>query len=307
MTAPALDLDARTASATHASVRPLGSTMGARVTGVDLCDRLSPVDLDRLWSLLLAHKVLVFGGQSLDADSLVAFARQFGPLTPSHPVMAPVDVDHPEVWEIDSRGAIRNDVWHTDVTFVERPPLGSVLRAVRVPEIGGDTSWADLEAAYASLSAPIRTAIDGLTALHDGSRSFASSLAQRGSRGNDWDGTAFSAFTPVEHPVVRVHPETGRRSLFVNPEFTLSINGVSSYESRGLLDALYAHITKPEHVVRHAWTAGDVVIWDNRCTAHYANLDYGSVTRVMQRVTWVGDVPVGPRSSATPSRHPRRP
>ena len=287
--------------------RRLSATIGARVTGVDLSQPLPPADREALWSLLLSHKVLVFPGQHLDADTQVAFARQFGDLTPSHPVMAAVDDDHPEVWEIDSYGAIRNDVWHTDVTFVERPPLGSVLRAVRVPEFGGDTSWASLEAAYDSLSAPIRTAIDGLTAVHDGSRTFAQSLAERGAAYADWDGRAFSAFVPVEHPVVRVHPETGRRSLFVNPEFTVSIAGLSAYESRGLLDALFAHISKPEHVVRHSWTAGDVVVWDNRCTAHYANLDYGDVHRVMQRVTWVGDVPVGPRPAVTPSRHPRRP
>ncbi len=277
----------------HRGVHRLSTTFGARIDGVDLRTPLDETGRAHLWQLLLDHKVLVFPAQALDSDGQVAFASQFAELTASHPVMAPVDADHPQIWQIDSYGEIRNDVWHTDVTFVQRPPLGSVLRAVTVPEVGGDTNWADLEAAYASLSAPIRDLVDGLTALHDGSRTFAATLAERG-RGNAWDGDVFGGFAPVEHPVVRVHPETARKALFVNPEFTTSIVGLSSFESRGLLDALFAHLSKPEHVVRHRWSAGDVVVWDNRATAHYANLDYGDFRRVMQRVTWVGDVPVGP-------------
>lgn len=275
------------------TVDRVGTTFGARVAGVDLREPLDAAGRNLFWKLLCEHKVLFLPGQSLDSDAQVAFAEQFGELTSSHPVMPAVDEDHPQIWEIDSYGAIRNDIWHTDVTFVPRPPLGSVLRAVRVPETGGDTSWADLEAAYASLSAPIRALVDGLTALHDGSRTFAAALAAHGG-GNAWDGSTFTGFSLVEHPVVRVHPETGRKSLFVNPEFTTTIKGLSPYESRGLLDALFAHLSKPEHVVRHRWSAGDVVVWDNRSTAHYANFDYGDFHRVMQRVTWAGDVPVGP-------------
>jgi alpha-ketoglutarate-dependent taurine dioxygenase len=275
-------------------VRRLNTTFGAQVAGLDLRDPLDQAGRQQLWSLLMEHKVLFFPEQTLDADSQVAFARQFGELTPSHPVMAPVDDDHPEIWEIDSSGDIRNDVWHSDVTFVKRPPLGSVLRAITIPEIGGDTSWGDLEAAYNSLSAPIRDLIDGLTAVHDGTRSFGPSLAKRKGAGNAWDGSTFSGFSPVEHPVVRVHPETGRKALFVNPEFTVSIKELSAYESHGVLDLLFAHITKPEHLVRHRWSKGDVVMWDNRITVHYANLDYGDFRRVMQRVTLMGDAPYGP-------------
>lgn len=279
---------------TQLAVRRLSPTIGADITGIDLRTPLTDAGRADLWALLLEYKVLFFPGQNLDADTQVAFTRQFGELTPSHPVMKSVDDDHPEIWQIDAYAEIRNDIWHTDVTFVKRPPLGSVLRAVNVPEHGGDTNWADLEAAYASLSAPVQHLVDGLTALHDGSRTFASALAKREGQGNDWDGSSFQGFEMVEHPVVRVHPETGRKALFVNPEFTVSIRGLSPYESRGLLDALYAHISKPEHTVRHQWTAGDVAMWDNRSTAHYANYDYGDFPRVMQRVTLAGDVPVGP-------------
>lgn len=282
-----------TAIATDLHIRRLNTTFAAEVSGLDLRQPLDEETRARVWELFLEHKILFFPGQRLDADSQVAFARQFGELTPSHPVMAPVDDEHPEIWQIESTGEIRNDVWHSDVTFVRRPPLGSVLRAITIPDIGGDTSWADLEAAYQSLSAPVRTLVDGLTALHDGARSFGPSLAKRKGMGNDWDGESFSGFAPVEHPVVRVHPESGRRALFVNPEFTIGIKDLSPYESRGILDALFAHISKPEHIVRHRWSDGDVVMWDNRITAHYANLDYGDFRRVMQRVTLVGDAPFG--------------
>lgn len=286
-------LATRTPPSTTLRTRRLNTTFAAEVTGLDLREPLAEARRAELWGLLLEHKVLFFHDQQLDADSQVAFARQFGELTPSHPVMAPVDEEHPEIWQIDSSGEIRNDIWHTDVTFVRRPPLGSVLRAISIPEVGGDTNWADLEAAYDSLTPEVRTLVDGLSAVHDGTRSFGPSLAKRRGQGNAWDGSTYAGLTQVEHPVVRVHPETGRKGLFVNTEFTLYIKDVSPYESRGILDILFAHISKPEHIVRHTWAEGDVVIWDNRITAHYANFDYGGFRRLMQRVTWKGDVPFG--------------
>ena len=279
-----------TTTLTH-TLAPLSPKFGARIEGIDLSS-LSPDNATAIRAALLEHKVLVFPGQSLDAEQHIAFASLFGDATSSHPVMPAVNEEHPEVWEIDSLDATaRNDAWHTDVTFVRRPPLGSILRAVRVPEVGGDTLWADLEQAYLSLSAPVRELIDGLTAEHDGTREFGGYLAENG--GNVWDGELVERLVPVVHPVVRVHPESGRRGLFVNPWFTTRIVGLSDAESRGILDALYAHLTKPEHLVRHHWTAGDVVFWDNRITAHYATADYGSFHRVMQRVTIAGDVPLG--------------
>ena len=280
---------------TSASARALGPAIGAEVRGIDLREPLSPSQVTTLWDLVLAHKVVFFPGQALDSDAQIAFAQHFGTLTSAHPVVAPVDDSHPEVWQIDSYQEVRNDEWHTDVTFVERPPLAGILRAISVPEVGGDTSWTDLEAAYQGLSKPIQDLIDGLTAIHDGSREFSGILAQREGAGNVWDGEVFTGFAGVEHPVVRVHPETGRKSLFVNPGFTVAIKGLSRVESSHLLELLYAQFARPEHQVRHRWTAGDLVVWDNRNTAHYANFDYGDFRRIMQRVTLGGDRPVGPQ------------
>jgi len=160
---------------------------------------------------------------------------------------------------------------------VKRPHLGSILRAVTLPPHGGDTNWADLQLAFASLSGPVQRLAEQLTAVHDGTREFGYYLAQRRrGEGSLWEGERFRRLEPIEHPVVRVHPETGRRSLFVNPGFVSHIAGVSDAASRHLLDLFYAHITKPEHIVRHRWQLGDVAMWDNRATVHYANRDHGT-------------------------------
>lgn len=272
----------------------LGPHFGADVHDIDL-DRASDDELAEVRAALVEHKVLFFDGQQLDDDGQVRLGRRLGELTASHPVVGGVDEAHPEVYALDSADNGFADVWHTDVTFMPRPPLGSILRAVTLPPSGGDTNWADSQLAYESLSAPVRDLADRLTAVHDGNREFGYYLAQRrGGQGSVWDGEVVTRLDPVEHPVVRVHPETGRRGLFVNPGFTSHIVGVSEAESRGILDLLYAHLTKPEHIVRHRWRAGDVAMWDNRSTAHYANRDYGTAHRVMHRITLRGDVPVGP-------------
>jgi taurine dioxygenase len=273
----------------------LGAHHGARISGVDLTTA-SDEQIAAIRAALVDHKVLFFGGQHLDPDSQVRLGRRIGELTPSHPVVRGVDDDHPEIYALDAADNGFADVWHTDVTFVRRPPLGSILRAVQVPEVGGDTQWADAEAAYASLSEPVRRLADQLSAVHDGTREFGYYLAQRG--GNSWDDETFSRLEPVVHPVVRVHPESGRRGLFVNPGFTSHVVGVSEFESRSLLDLFYAHLTKPEHLVRHRWQPGDVAMWDNRSTLHYANRDYGDFRRIMHRITLRGDEPVGPGAAA---------
>ncbi|WP_433306355.1 TauD/TfdA dioxygenase family protein [Actinoplanes sp. CA-030573] len=274
-------------------LEPLGPHFGAIVHGVDLT-AVTDAELAELRASLVDRKVLFFRDQLLDDDTQVALGRRLGELTASHPVVAGVDERHPEVYALDSTDNGFADVWHTDVTFMKRPPLGSILRAVVLPPTGGDTQWADAQAAYDSLAEPVRRLADKLTAVHDGNREFGYYLAQRrGGRGNEWDGEVVTQLTPVEHPVVRVHPETGRRGIFVNPGFTSHIVGVSEFESRGILDLLYAHLTKPEHIVRHRWRPGDVAIWDNRSTAHYANRDYGDQRRVMHRITLRGDLPLG--------------
>jgi taurine dioxygenase len=271
----------------------LGPGFGAEVRGIDLATA-SDGEVAAVRRALTEHKVLFFSGQDLDPDSQIALGNRLGSLTASHPVVPGLDEAHTEIYALDSADNGFADVWHTDVTFVRRPPLGSILRPVTLPPTGGDTNWADLELAYRSLSEPVRALADQLTAVHDGTREFGYYLAQRrGGEGSVWDGERYRSLEPVEHPVVRVHPETGRRSLFVNPGFTSHIVGVSDAESRHLLDLFYAHITKPEHIVRHRWQVGDVAMWDNRATAHYANRDYGDARRVMHRVTLRGDEPVG--------------
>jgi len=278
-------------------LEPLGPAFGAVVHDVDLAD-LDDAELRGIRQALLDHKVLVFRGQQLTDDGQVAFASRLGELTAGHPV-AKAAPGHAEIYRIDSSDPefSFSDVWHTDVTFVETPPAASVLRAVTLPDTGGDTSWADSQLAYESLSAPVRRLVDDLVAVHDGNREWGAYLRRHAGRGNEWDGRVVTALPPVEHPVVRVHPETGRRGLFVNPGFTSHVVGVSDAESRGILDLLYAHLTRPEHTVRHRWAPGDVGIWDNRATAHYANNDDAG-TRVMARVTLRGDRPLGP--SPTP-------
>lgn len=275
-------------------LEPLGPSFGATVHGLVL-SVADDAQLAAVREALVEHKVLFFVGQDLDPDSHVRLGNRLGGLTASHPVVPGLDEQHPEIYALDSADEGFADVWHTDVTFVRRPPLGSVLRAVVLPPVGGDTTWADSQLAYDSLSEPVRDLADRLVAVHDGSREFGYYLAQRrGGEGSTWDGQTYRRLEPVEHLVVRVHPETGRKGLFVNPGFTSHVVGLSDAESRGVLDLLYAHLTKPEHLVRHRWSAGDVAMWDNRSTLHYANRDYGTAHRVMHRVTLAGDEPAGP-------------
>ena len=279
MSPTALDLD----------VSRLTPALGARVHGLNISEHLDAATVAQIRSLLLEYKLLVFPDQALTGDTQIAFAGRFGTLTANHPVNPPLDAQHPEVWQIETR----NDQWHTDVAFVERPPAASVLRAVNVPEYGGDTLWGDLEAAYESLTPGLQRLADGLVAWHDGSDEFAEVLSAMGGAGNEWEGQVYRELAPVTHPVVRVHPETGRKSLFVNPGSTRRIEGVSEAESKHLLEIFYAHITKPEHTVRIQWQPGDVAFWDNRSTVHYATYDYPGFHWVMQRVTLAGDAPVG--------------
>jgi len=281
-------------SAVTLNLEPLGPRFGAIVHDLDLA-LATDAQIAAVRAQLTERKVLFFRGQhDLDPTGQVRLGNRVGELTASHPVVPGIDEDHTEIYALDSADNGFSDVWHTDVTFMKRPPLGSILRAVTLPPSGGDTSWADLELAYDSLSPAVRRLADELDAVHDGNREFGYYLAQRRQgQGSVWEGETVTSLEPVVHPVVRVHPETGRRSLFVNPGFTEWIQGVSDAESRHLLDLFYAHITKPEHIVRHRWAEGDVAMWDNRATVHYANRDYGDARRVMHRVTLRGDAPVG--------------
>ncbi|MFZ4518333.1 MAG: TauD/TfdA dioxygenase family protein [Microthrixaceae bacterium] len=287
-------------SATAYTVRPLSGSIGAVVEGLDVrhLDDDTVADLRELW---LDRKVVFFTAQHLDPDEHLAFARRFGEPTEGHPVVPGID-GHPEVFEIDYTAASRlydsyGDVatrergvaWHTDVTFVTRPPLGSILRAVVVPPAGGDTLFSDQEAAFAALSPALQDFLRGLRAVHDGRRQFQPILDAVGT--GRWEGREFTSIEPVEHPVVRTHPETGRESLFVNPGFTKSLVGLTAPESDALLTFLYAHSVRPEFTVRHHWGPGDLGFWDNRATQHAVVGDFGDQHRVIQRVTLRGDEP----------------
>lgn len=278
-------------------VRPLSGTIGAVVDGIDLRTLDGPAT-EAVRRVLLDRKVLFFPEQHLSPAELVAFGARFGDLTPAHPVM-PSLPGHPEVLEVDAtrsrtdpryRDELETDTWHADVTFLPTPPLGSVLAAKELPPAGGDTIFADQQRAYETLSEPLRTLVDGLRAVHDGRPSFARFLATN-EDGGTWDGQPLGELAPVEHPVVRTHPETGRRGLFVNPTFTSHLVGLRPLESRRLLELLHEHATAPEQQVRWHWSVGDVAFWDNRSTLHYPVRDYGEVHRLMHRVTIRGEQP----------------
>jgi alpha-ketoglutarate-dependent sulfate ester dioxygenase len=290
---------------TELTVRPAAGHIGADVSGVDLSRPLDAVTVARITDALHRHKVIFFRDQRLDHAAQIAFGRHFGELTYAHPHDDAPPEGHPEIFTIDPRRYARrygNDPaatrrkysyvagWHTDVTAAVNPPAASILRAEVVPEIGGDTTWTNLVAAYQGLSAPVRAFVDGLRAEHR--------------YGGDRTPTGGSAYARrVEdnllvavHPVVRVHPVTGERALFVNPGFTSHVVDVEPRESRAILDLLYAEITRPEYTVRFRWHAGSVAFWDNRATAHLApaDLDHLDVRRTLHRVTVIGDRPVGP-------------
>lgn len=283
------------------TIEPLTGTLGAVIHGVDLAGELSPDEITAIRSTLLGFRVVFFREQQLSPTRLVAFGRRFGELTPAHPLLGGLDADHPEILVLDSgdyplgvgsrgNGTSYNNRWHTDVTFSQRPPTGTILAAQMIPARGGDTLWADLVDAYETLSDPIRTMIDTMTAVHDASGTF------NRFREDDPTGeqqTKLTRLAPVEHPVVRVHPETGERGLFVNETFTQRIVGLSPPESDAILRLLYTHTIEPERVVRWRWRHGDVAFWDNRATAHYAAADYGDSRRIMHRITIAGDAPVG--------------
>ena len=281
-------------------VRRLSGNIGAEIRGVDVreLDDDTTAALRTLW---LRHKVVFFPDQHLTPDEHVTFAKRFGEVTPAHPVV-PGLADRPEVFEIDytksaqlaaqygSVARARSVHWHTDVTFVERPPSGSILNAVVIPPHGGDTQWSNQVAAYEALSPALQHFLDGLTAIHDGKAAFSAALAAR-PEGGEWDGEVYDRLDPVEHPVVITHPETGERALFVNPGFTSHIAQLELEESQALLAYLYAHSVKPEFTVRYHWSQGTIGFWDNRATQHSVVGDFGDQHRVIQRVTLRGQKP----------------
>jgi len=280
--------------ATTLDISLVSPVIGAEVHGLDLSRPLGDAVVAQVRNALNHHHVLFFPDQDLSPEEQADFARQFGEVTPAHPVIPSIEGNR-EVLAIDGRED-RASWWHTDVTFLNTPPLGSILHMREAPEVGGDTMWVSLQAAYEALSAPVRALCDGLIAWHHDPW-FAAEVEAKG--GYEWDGTWHDRLYPASHPVVRTHPETGRNGLFVNSHFTKFIEGVSEVESSALLNMLYQHCQRPEFSCRFHWKVGAVAFWDNRATLHYALDDYGDAPRYAHRVTLRGDRPYGPARPAT--------
>jgi alpha-ketoglutarate-dependent sulfate ester dioxygenase len=273
---------------TGISVTKLGSRIGAQIDGVRLGGDLTATDVDAIHAALLEHKVIFLRDQDhLDDRQQQEFARLFG--TPvGHPSLRLAGDDGAMIQPIDSEYA-KATVWHTDVTFTTDYPKASILRAVELPDYGGSTLWASTEAAYRALPASLRALADNLWALHSNRFDYADPAA-----GTELRPEAAAFVAPdfrTEHPVVRVHPETGERSLLLGA-FVRQIIGLDTVESALVLELLQRRITQPENTVRWAWRPGDVAMWDNRATQHRAIDDYDDQRRVMHRVTLGGDVPV---------------
>jgi len=281
-------------------IRPLTTALGAEVLGPDLSQPLSNMEFDTIHNALLKHKVIFFRDQELTPEQHIAFARKFG-LLDVHPYL-PGLPGHEEVMPIvkeadDARKVNIGGRWHSDTTFYEEPAMGSILYALDVPEVGGDTMWANAGLAYARLSAGLKATLESLNALHSTQNSFAAG-GRLEVKGDDAGMATMKLSTDdhevkeVIHPVVRTHPETGEKILFVNPNFTIRFEGWSSEESQPLLAFLYEHTVRPEFLCRFRWQKGSIAFWDNRCTQHMALNDYHGSRREMHRVTVRGDKPV---------------
>jgi alpha-ketoglutarate-dependent taurine dioxygenase len=278
----------------------LGANIGARIDGVRLADDLGPETVAAINDALLAHKVIFFRDQhDLDDDGQLAFASKLGIPTTAHPTLSEGET----VLPIDSRYDKANS-WHTDVTFVDRIPKASLLRAVSLPSYGGTTTWASTEAAYDQLPAPLRVLTENLWAVHTNQYDYVREYADRHEAQTDtvreYREEFVREYYETEHPVARVHPETGNRVLLLG-HFIKQFVGLGPTESATLFNLLQARVTKLENTIRWSWLPGDLAIWDNRATQHYAVADYDDQYRRLSRVTLAGDIPVdihGQRSRA---------
>jgi taurine dioxygenase len=277
-------------AAPDVSVVQLGGRIGARIDGVRLSGDLPAATVAAVRAALLRHKVVFFGGQHhLDDEQHIAFAERLGPLTTAHPT---VNTGSARVLRVTANKGMAANAWHTDVTFVDRVPAISVLRGVTIPPYGGNTVWANTAAAYESLPAPLKALVDGLWAVHTNSYDYAQRDEEHEQPDANYTRDDFvSQLFETRHPVVRVHPETGERSLVLG-HFVKNFVGLNASESTALFHLLQNRITKLENTIRWTWSEGDVAIWDNRATQHYAVADFGSAPREVRRITVAGDVPV---------------
>jgi alpha-ketoglutarate-dependent taurine dioxygenase len=287
------------ASESTLDLHPVAGRIGAEVRGLRLSGALAPDTFAALKAALLKHKVLFFRGQQhLDDAEQQAFAQLFGTLVP-HPTVP--SREGTQILELDSQHGGRANSWHTDVTFEVDYPQVSVLRGVVIPDAGGDTVWSNTAAAYEELPAALRALADHLWAVHGNDYDYAATRVEVDDAGAKQYREVFTRrHIEAEHPLVRVHPETGERTL-VAGHFVKRFVGYNTHDSDHLFQLFQAHITRLENTVRWRWQAGDVALWDNRATQHYAINDYGSAHRVVRRVTVAGDTPVavdGQRSRA---------
>jgi taurine dioxygenase len=268
-------------------VRPMTARVGAEIEGIDLTKPLDQQTFREVREALIEHCVIFFRDQALDHDSHKAFGRLFGELH-VHPAI-PGPEGHPEILPIhaDANSTyIAGERWHSDVSCDEEPPFGSILHLHTVPEVGGDTLFSNMYAAYDALSDRMKSYLDGLTARHDGEPQYRGRYTDIGV--ND----AGKVYPRADHPVVRTHPDSGRKCLFVNPIFTTKINGLPRFESDAILKMLHEHCNNPDFHVRFRWRPNSVAVWDNRCVQHLAIWDYFPNVRSGFRVTIKGDRPV---------------
>ncbi|HEX6352519.1 TauD/TfdA family dioxygenase [Actinophytocola sp.] len=269
-------------------VRKVGGRIGAEIVGVDAAAELDPGIVAELNAALLEHKALFFREQTLDDVTHIRFASLFGALTTAHPTVGSVD-GQPHILPVDGVEGVRANHWHTDVTFVRTPPKVTTLRSLVVAPYGGNTLIANAQSAYDDLPEPLREFADRLWAVHTNDYDYAEPKTEKAAEHRR---EFLSRKYKTAHPVVRVHPESGARGLFIGG-FAQRIIGLSSDESRDILRILQAYVTRPENVVRWRWAPGDLVVFDNRATQHYAPDDYGDLPRRLHRVTVAGDVPAG--------------
>ncbi len=278
------------------TIHPLSGHLGAEIEGVDLSQPMDEDLFEAVHQAFLDHAVIVFRDQTLSLQDQIDFGGRFGELD-IHPIVVGLE-EHPEIIKVLKPAGERVSFgthWHSDNSFFERPSTASILYGVTLPPYGGDTMWASMEKAYDALSPGMQKIVDGLTAVHSAKRVY--DPAVTGSA--KYEGHAAinyrysdSIHEEVEHPVIRTHPETGRRSVYVNEMFTQRIVGLSQREGSAILRFLYEHATRPEFTCRLRWAPGTVAMWDNRCTQHYALDDYEGFERLMYRVSVAGDRPL---------------
>ena len=267
-------------------VRRTAGALGAEIRGVDPSQPLADETIAAIRRAFVEHQVIFFRDQSLTPEQQLAFGRRFGPLN-IHPYVKGM-ADHPEVMEIIKEPSDRINFgggWHSDMSFLESPSIGSILYAVQTPDYGGDTLFASQAAAFEALSPGLQKTLEGLSAVHSAGREYAPTGASAQKRGSMQIAEAEGAVGEFVHPMVKVHPETGRKALYVNPAFTMRIEGWSRRESKALLDYLFEHSRFEAFTCRFGWKPGSVAFWDNRSVWHFALNDYPGQRRHMRRVT----------------------